>query len=239
MEGECIAWGKGVWKSFNATRVFIDTSFCFKRGMNILWAPNGSGKSTLIKMILGILKPDRGIIGLDRGLRVGVVLEDHVALKATPLTQLVEYGARVKGGSVNFEILEVLGLRGEVGKSIGELSAGNSKKALIAQALAGNPELLVLDEPLANLDPASRVTISMFLNELRDRGVNMIVATHILSLLQPDHVYTISNYKVLGPYKLSKQRRVYAINPETGEEESVDINEALRLYQKGWIIIDS
>jgi len=54
-----------------------------------LGAPNGSGKSTLIKMILGIIKPDRRAVWLDRRLKLGVILEDHIALKLTPLTQLL------------------------------------------------------------------------------------------------------------------------------------------------------
>jgi ABC-type multidrug transport system, ATPase component len=70
--GECIAWGRGVWKSFGSTIVFADAEFCFRRGMNVLWAPNGSGKSTLIKLLLGILKPDRGVVWIDRRFKLGV-----------------------------------------------------------------------------------------------------------------------------------------------------------------------
>jgi ABC-type multidrug transport system ATPase subunit len=79
-----------------------------------------------------------------------VLLEDHVALRGTLLSDLISYGVLVKGGgSLRVgEVVDLVGLRGELGKSVGELSAGNSKKALIAQALAGNPELMVLDEPL-------------------------------------------------------------------------------------------
>jgi len=207
--------------------------------MNVLWAPKGSGKSTLIKMLLGIVKPDRGAVWLDRRLKLGVVLEDHVALKSTPLTQLLEYGAAIKGGIVEPSVVELLGLESELGKSVGELSSGNARKALIAQALTGTPELLILDEPLANLDPASRIAVSTALNELRDKGVSLVIATHILSLLQPDYVYTIANGKILGPYTPRKTRRVYAINPETGEEEEIPVNEARRVYYKGWIIVDS
>lgn len=239
MEGDCIAWGKHVWKSFNSTRVFVDASFCFKRGMNVIWAPNGSGKTTLIKMLLGILRPDRGIIWIDRRFKLGVVLEDHVALRNTPLPQLVVYGAMIKGTISDFKVLDYLNLRGEIGKNVGELSSGNSKKALVAQALVGDPELLVLDEPLANLDPASRIMLSATLNKLRDNGVNMIIATHILSLLQPDNIYTISDGKILGPYKLGRSRRIHAINPETGVEEELTIEEAVKAYYQGWIILDS
>lgn len=239
MEGECVAWGKGVWKSFGRTVVLADASFCFKRSMNVLWAPNGSGKSTLIKLMLGVLRPDRGVVWIDRRLRLGVLLEDHVALRGTRVPELLEYGALVKGGVKAPDTLDLLGLSGEVGKSVGELSAGNSKKALIAQALAGGPELLVLDEPLSNLDPASRIVVSNVLNNLRDKGVSMVIATHILSLLKPDYVYTIANHRILGPYKITRSRRVHVINPKTGSEGEADVDEAVRAYYEGWVIIDA
>jgi ABC-type multidrug transport system ATPase subunit len=239
--GECIAWGRGVWKSFGSTIVFADAEFCFRRGMNVLWAPNGSGKSTLIKLLLGILKPDRGVVWIDRRFKLGVLLEDHVALRGTLLLDLISYGVLVKGGgSLRVgEVVDLVGLRGELGKSVGELSAGNSKKALIAQALAGNPELLVLDEPLSNLDPASRIAISSVLNDLRDRGVSMIIATHILSVLNPDYMYTIANNKILGPHVLRRARRVRAINPKTGLEEEMDVNDAIKAYHEGWVVLDA
>jgi ABC-type multidrug transport system ATPase subunit len=69
---------------------------------------------------------------------------------------------------------------------------------------------------ISNLDPASRIAISSVLNDLRGRGVSMIIATHILSVLNPDYMYTIVNNKILGSHVLGRARRVRAINPRTG-----------------------
>ena len=67
----------------------------------------------------------------------------------------------------------------------------------------------------------------------------MIIATHILSALKPDHVYTIMYQKVLGPYKLVKERPIIVIDPESGEERHVGPEEAIKAYYEGFIVIDT
>jgi ABC-type multidrug transport system ATPase subunit len=89
------------------------------------------------------------------------------------------------------------------------------------------------------LDPASRIAISSVLNDLRGKGVSMIVATRILSVLNPDYMYTMANNKILGPYVLRRARRVRAINPRTGLEEEMGVNDAIKAYHEGWVVLDA
>lgn len=67
----------------------------------------------------------------------------------------------------------------------------------------------------------------------------MIVATRILSVLNPDYMYTIANNKILGPYVLGRARRVRAINPRTGLEEEMGVNDAIKAYHEGWVVLDA
>lgn len=236
-----MAWGKGVWKSFGATIVFRDTDFCFIRGMSVLWAPNGSGKSTLIKMLLGLIKPDKGSLWIDRSLTIGVLLEDNPFPRSTRIWDIINYARTIKKSGEDrelYDLIDLLGIKNYINKKLSELSAGLIKRAMLLQALLGEPELLVLDEPFANLDPASRILLASMLNTMRDRGVNMIIATHIISILQPDNIYTISNYKVLGPYRLPRGRLVTAINPKSGEVLELNPSEAVKAYSEGYIILD-
>lgn len=66
----------------------------------------------------------------------------------------------------------------------------------------------------------------------------MIVATRILSVLNPDYMYTIANNEILGPHVLRRARRVRAINPKTGLEE-MDVNDAIKAYHEGWVVLDT
>jgi len=240
----CIAWGENVYKRFGEMVVFEGASFCFKKGFNVLWAPNGAGKTTLIKMLLGVLRPDKGVLGIDRSGGIGVLMEDTHIPSETLVSDAMEYSYLAKG--VSPDLKEAIGILEEIGvgrmvlkREFGELSAGTKKKILLAQALTGKPKLLVLDEPLATLDPSSRIKVSLFLNKVSEENVSLIVSTHILSLLKPHSLYTISEAKIKGGYKVGLLRRPIAINPETGEEKAVTVEEAIKLYQEGYVILDA
>jgi hypothetical protein len=69
-------------------------------------------------------------------------------------------------------------------------------------------------------------------------GVSMIIATHILSVLNPDYIYTTADNKILGSYVLRRARRVRAINPKTRLEE-MDVNDAIKAYHEGWVVLDA
>lgn len=166
--------------------------------------PNGSGKSSLLKIIVGILKPSGGGILLDgRDLlamrrREAARLIGYVAQESTvrfPLTamEFVLQGRFAQGRLVGFEsdddmreaawAMEVTGTTDFAARPLGELSGGERQRVMLARALASRPRLLVLDEPVANLDISHQVRMLDLVKGLtRDAGLSAIVVTHELNL---------------------------------------------------------
>jgi len=157
--------------------------------------PNGSGKSTLLKLVMGILTPDSGEVCLFGGpaalgrTRVGYMPQIANVPRDFPISveETVLMGRLGKTSSFGFyrkrdrevaervmEEVEVLPLRK---RPIGQLSGGQFQRALIARALAGEPDILILDEPTANIDMRSEVDIFDLLKQL-NRRVTILVVSH-------------------------------------------------------------
>ncbi len=163
--------------------------------------PNGSGKSTLIRAILGLLAPDSGRVTLfgvpvasfREWRRIGYLPQSmrhfNPAVPAT-VEEVIRLGLlphkrfprRVGGRSDTPAVeraLEALGIGGIRHKLIGELSGGQQQRALLARAIVGRPELLILDEPTTALDPETRERFYTLLGELhRVEGTTIILVTH-------------------------------------------------------------
>jgi len=162
--------------------------------------PNGSGKSTLLKLILGQLKPAAGKITLfgarpgksgDFG-RIGYVSQKAASFNSGfPITvEEVVAAGRITGRSLfrplNREdhrlvlrALEQIGLAGQGNRLLGSLSGGQQQRVFIARALAGNPELLLLDEPANGLDRIAREQLYTLLGKLvHEQGLTMIMISH-------------------------------------------------------------
>jgi len=157
-----------------------------------LLGPNGSGKTTTLNCALGLLHPTSGSVRIlgqpsqhiyeTRG-RVAVVFDKPVLLPSHTISQNLKYGERLRNQTVGRKASEVLKLVGLVGledRKAGQLSLGQMRRLSIALALAGNPELLVLDEPLAGLDPIGVREIMALLARLRDEGLTLLVSSHRL-----------------------------------------------------------
>lgn len=163
--------------------------------------PNGSGKSTLVKAVLGLLPPDAGQVSLfgvpvpsfREWRRIGYLPQSmrnfNPAVPAT-VEEVVRLGLLARqrfprrvGGRRDVpaveRALEALGIADIRRKLIGELSGGQQQRALLARAIVGWPELLVLDEPTTALDPETRERFYALLGELnRDDGTTIILVTH-------------------------------------------------------------
>ncbi|MGD0330076.1 MAG: ABC transporter ATP-binding protein [Nitrososphaeria archaeon] len=165
-----------------------------------LLGPNGSGKSTTLKMILGLVKPDSGVVKV-----LGKsVVEDPVGVKRligyvpeTPriyefLTGLEYldfvgdiYGVPLSDKKARIEkYMVALGLEGREGDVINSYSQGMKQKIVLISALIHKPKLLILDEPLNGLDPKSARIVKDLLKELTEQGVTSVVSTHILEIAQ-------------------------------------------------------
>lgn len=147
---------------------------------------NGCGKSTFIKLILGFLRPTRGSL-VREAKRVGYVPQkSEAAGSGFPITvweMLNSYrrllGVRDKRAVT--ESLRQVGLEGRANALMGSLSGGQQQKALIARALMGNPELILLDEPSAGVDVESQREIYALLKRLNsERGITIISVEHNL-----------------------------------------------------------
>lgn len=155
--------------------------------------PNGGGKTTLLRLMLGLIRPSRGEVRLfghpparARG-RVGYVPQSgaRAHLPAT-VRDVVLMGLRGRIGPAERDradaALADVELAGLEQRMFGSLSGGQQQRALIARALVHQPELLLLDEPTANIDPQGRFCFYEFLAKL-SKGATVIVVSHDLSIL--------------------------------------------------------
>lgn len=161
--------------------------------------PNGGGKTTLISAITGIIRPDSGSVRIfgeeGRAARsnIGYVPQNSKVSRDFPITvSETVMTAFLKGGAHPFRrfdssdrekalsYLEKLGLSELSERNVSALSGGEFQRLLIARALAGEPRLLVLDEPVSNVDPKSRKVIYSLLESLNKEGQTILMVTHDL-----------------------------------------------------------
>jgi manganese/iron transport system ATP-binding protein len=175
-------------------------SIAVERGTMLgVLGPNGGGKSTLLKAILGI-SPVRGVVRvfgghLDRRTRrrVGYVPQREPADLDFPVSALdvvmmgrvpslgLFHRASGKDRDLAREALEMVGMSEAARTPIGELSGGQQQRVFLARALAQEPEVLLLDEPVSGVDVPSRAVIFGLLRRLRDEGKTIVLTSHDLS----------------------------------------------------------
>lgn len=159
-------------------------------GITGLFGPNGSGKSTLLRVVTGLLEPSEGRVTFEgspvstsnEGFVRRVGYAGHTAGLYSRLTvrENLELFAHLHG-VVSYDpgaLLERLGLADQGGKRVGELSAGLKQRAAVARALVHSPDLLLLDEPYANLDDDAAELVSRVLQEWWTPERIALVATH-------------------------------------------------------------
>lgn len=190
---------QNVTKKFGSFTVLQDVSLEFGHGVYGFLAPNGAGKTTLMKMLVTLLFPTSGQIlydgqeirSMDAAYRekLGYLPQDFGYYRGSSPRQYLRYLAALKGLEPKAaekrigELLETVGLADVTNKKMKKFSGGMVQRVGIAQALLGDPEILVLDEPTAGLDPKERVRFRNIISELsRDRTV--ILSTHIVSDLE-------------------------------------------------------
>ena len=170
-------------KSFASQRVLNDVTLEIPAGQVVgLLGPNGAGKSTLMKILMGLWKPDSGSVQVPP--RIGYLPENNPLYEEMYVSEYLQFMAQMTGISKSRDaevsaLIEKVGLTPERHKHIRELSKGYRQRVGLAQALLGNPQLLILDEPTTGLDPNQLVEIRSLIRELgKDRTV--ILSTHIM-----------------------------------------------------------
>lgn len=172
-----------------------DLSLSLARGAYGLIGPNGSGKSTLLNLVTGQLRPTLGTVRVlgrnpcnnGRVLRqLGVCPEQDLLYTNVSAVDWVAYLMRLHGFGRREarlraeETLQRVGMGGAMRRAMGTYSRGMRQRAKLAQALAHDPEVLILDEPLNGLDPVGRHEVTAILRDWIARGRGLILASHIL-----------------------------------------------------------
>ena len=190
-----------------------------------LLGPNGAGKSTLVKIAVGLVQASGGeatVGGAPAGSRAARASLGYLAelfrfpgwYSADEVLRLHQRLAGSHGGEPErAELLGLVGLAEARGRKVDAMSKGMQQRLGIAQALVGSPRLLLLDEPTSALDPAGRRTVRRLLEELRGRGVAVLLNSHLLSEVELvcDRVVIISRGSVVAagtPDELSHARGV-------------------------------
>jgi len=195
----------GIGYTYGGAPVLDDVTFTVDAGdfFGII-GPNGSGKTTLLKLMLGLLTPVQGEVRLfgvaptafRDWRRLGYVPQKASLDPALPITA----GEVVVSGLVStpwlpgrlgrarrqsaLETLALVGMEKHVSTRIGQLSAGQQQRVLIARALVTGPELLLLDEPTGGVDPEAQANLYRLLRQLHvDRGVTLVMVSHDIGVV--------------------------------------------------------
>jgi len=185
-----------VFKTYNGNPILRDCSFAFASGRTyVLQGPNGSGKSTLFRILALLERPDGGIVCYQDN---GGVLEDNLALRRritlvlprtgifnTTVYKNVAYGLKIRGitrAEIEERVTKALlavGLGHKKWQRALDLSSGETKRLGIARAMVINPEVFLLDEPTANIDPANTEIIEgIILRMKQERQATILMITH-------------------------------------------------------------
>jgi zinc transport system ATP-binding protein len=195
-----------------------------------LVGPNGSGKSTIAKVVLGILKANRGDVRRRPGLRIGYVPQSLVVDATLPLTvrRLMTLTGRHDEADIT-AALEATGISHLADAGVQVLSGGEFQRALIARAILGNPDLLVLDEPVQGVDFAGEVALYELIRDVRDAtNCGVLLISHDLHLVMADSDHVIC---VNGHVCCQGTPQAVAGNPEFARLFGARAADTLAVYQ--------
>ncbi|WP_297490598.1 ATP-binding cassette domain-containing protein [Thermococcus sp.] len=174
---------ENLWKAYSGRAVIKGVNLRLEDGDFVcIYGPNGSGKSTLIHAIAGLTEYS-GRVEV-RG-KIGVALQAPTMHPRLLLRENLELFSSLLGFRMEeaLELCKTLGLDGHLEKRFSELSHGNKKKAEILLALLGEPDIILMDEPLVSLDYVSRVALLGLLRRMKGKKTFLVV-THFPELLR-------------------------------------------------------
>lgn len=212
-------------KTYGTFRVVNDVSFEVDGGeIFALIGPNGAGKSTTIRMMMDIIKPDSGEIlingnhlGEDAKNRIGYLPEERGLYRKLKIMDTIVYLASLKGADPAAAVeraenmLKKFDLFDHRYKKIEELSKGMGQLTQFVVTVAHNPDLIILDEPFAGLDPVNSRLLKDTIRELRAEGKAIILSTHRMNEVQEmcDRLFMINKGRRLLYGKLNDIRHQY------------------------------
>ncbi len=237
----------------NGVKALDDFSLEIPTGMFGLLGPNGAGKSTLMRTIATLQEPDSGSIFLgnvnvleekkDLRQQLGYLPQEFGVYPGVSAFALLDHMAVLKGLSnkrqrrdqVNF-LLQRVNLYGKRKKAVSSFSGGMKQRFGIAQALLGNPQLIIVDEPTAGLDPSERNRFYNLLSEIGEQVI-VILSTHIVE----DVRELCSNMAIMNEGKLIYQGQPsQSIESLSGKIWQKSVNKSqLAAHQKAYSVISS
>ena len=178
----------GIAKSLGGRNVLMDADLAVhKREVVTLIGPNGAGKSTLIRILLGLLAPDRGTVHRKPGISIGYLPQRFEIDSALPLTVNRFLALAAPAPARIIEVLKEVGLAGAGTKQIWDLSGGELRRVLLARAMVRKPELLILDEPLQGVDVAGQADLYQLIGRMRHTlGAGVLLVSHDLHLVMAE-----------------------------------------------------
>lgn len=217
---------KNITKKFGKLTALDNVSVTFSKGECIaLLGPNGCGKTTLIKSLLGMVVPDSGNIYFNNDSitgewkyrsQIGYMPQIGRYPQNMTIRNLIDMMKDIrKEGSKDFdeELVKSFGLKDMMQKRMGTLSGGTTQKVSAALAFMFHPDVLILDEPTAGLDPLSSEKLKQKIIKEKENGKLILITSHILSEL--DDLVTEVFYMQEG--KLLFHKKLSALKQETGE----------------------
>jgi ABC-2 type transport system ATP-binding protein len=215
-------------KTFSNVVAVDGISFEVKQGQIFgLLGPNGAGKTTTIRMILDIIKPDSGTIKFDGKeindeikSKIGYLPEERGLYRKTRVLETILYFAELKGIDRKIATeraklwLKKFELENRANSKIEELSKGNQQKVQIIISILHDPELIILDEPFAGLDPVNQELLKEILLELKEQNKAIIFSTHQMDQVEKlcDEICLINKGKPVLSGPLSEVKRKFGRN---------------------------
>ena len=230
-------------------RAVSDLSFEVKPGEVFgLLGPNGSGKSTTLKMIVGLLRPTRGtlrVLGapptdVQRKARIGYLPEDSYLYPYLSCEETLDFFGRLfnlparERRERTEQLLDMIGLRHARRRLVGEFSKGMARRIGLAQALINDPDLVILDEPTAGLDPLGCRQVKDLILTLARRGKAVLLSSHLLADVEDvcDRIAILfdGRLQAIGPIRdlLEERHRPRLTLPEVSADQLRAILTVLR-----------
>jgi ABC-2 type transport system ATP-binding protein len=192
-----------------------------------LIGPNGSGKTTTIRMLLDIIRPDRGSVSFDGrpfddSIRnqIGYLPEERGLYRKNKLLNTILYFASLRGVPVSeakrraYDWLKKFDLLAYYDRKVEELSKGNQQKVQFIVSVLHDPRLVILDEPFSGLDPVNQQLLSRFFLELKQQGKAIIFSTHVMEQAEKlsESICLINRGKVVLAGGIGEIKKQYGKN---------------------------
>jgi len=192
----------GLTKKYDSKIALDNVSFDIPIGSTcLIVGPNGSGKTTLLNILMGIIKKNQGTITIPDGYSISCAFQEPRLYNNLTLMENLKFFSalhKIKNKNMIEYLIDNLNLFAWKKTYASDLSTGNAKKLELALAILGKPDILILDEPLSTLDINSHISVIRLLEDMKNKGTTLIIASHEIEIFNP----LIDNFIILDKGKV-------------------------------------